>query len=269
MEESIVDVKATFVANDQAAKIAEPSKSSFDFPSVTVAAQLAPILGRRFAPSATMRGNQLDSTLAQLFPQRVAVVGAVGDQSLWAFFRTTSSKSWNRDLGQSFFNQGYFPRRGSIQVVSQRNTLAVDHHHPLRAFAPLGFADAIAPFFAGAKLPSIKLSLQSNCWRWSSSDKNCRQILSQTPSFSQRCNRRQQVLELGYSLGKSRHRAPVLRIQRIPSSTRRLSAHGRPPLFSCGNSGSILFHCPSDKNASGILSFSHNHPSRTSTKCCN
>jgi hypothetical protein len=31
-------------------------------------------------------------------------------------------------------------------VVSQRNTRAVDHHHPLRPLAPLGFSDSCAPF---------------------------------------------------------------------------------------------------------------------------
>ena len=41
-------------------------------------------------------------------------------------------------------------------MQSARNTLAVDHHHPLRSLAPLGFSDSCAPFFAGAKLPSRK-----------------------------------------------------------------------------------------------------------------
>jgi hypothetical protein len=40
-----------------------------------------------------------------------------------------------------------------VKVVSQRKTAAVDHHHPLRPLAPLGFSDSAAPFFAGAKLP--------------------------------------------------------------------------------------------------------------------
>jgi hypothetical protein len=36
-------------------------------------------------------------------------------------------------------------------VVSKRNTLAVDHHHPLRALAPSWSCRRICPFFAGAK----------------------------------------------------------------------------------------------------------------------
>jgi hypothetical protein len=134
--------------------------------------------------------------------------------------------------------------------------LAVDHHHPLRAFAPLGFADAKAPFLAGAKLPSRKLSLQSSLPLRSSSERNARQILSQTPCFSQRRNRRQQVLALGYSGGKSRHRAPVLSTHKMPSTTRRLSDQGRPRLLSRGSNGSILFHRSSLKNGFGIHHFS-------------
>ncbi len=52
----------------------------------------------------------------------------------------------------------------------------------------------------------------------------------------------------GYSLGKSCHRAPLRAIHRMPSSTLRLSAHGRPPRFPLrylGRSGSIFFHCRS------------------------
>jgi hypothetical protein len=92
--------------------------------------------------------------------------------------------------------------------------------------------------------------------RASSSERKARQTLSHTPCFSHRANRRQQVAALGYSSGKSRQRAPVLSTQRMPSSTCRLSAHGRPRLFSTGSNGSILCHCASDRNAFRIPSFS-------------
>jgi hypothetical protein len=134
--------------------------------------------------------------------------------------------------------------------------LAVDHHHPLRAFAPLGFADAVAPFLAGAKLPSTKLSLQSNWPRASSSARNWRHTSNHTSCASHNCKRRQQVLGLGYSGGRSRQRAPVLSTHKMPSNTRRLSAHGRPRPEDCGNNGSIFFHCSSVKNGFGIRSFS-------------
>jgi hypothetical protein len=46
-------------------------------------------------------------------------------------------------------------------------------------------------------------------------------------------------------------RAPLRRIQRMPSITRRLSIYGRPPCRGWGNFGSkgpIFFHCPSVSN---------------------
>jgi hypothetical protein len=132
--------------------------------------------------------------------------------------------------------------------ASDRNTLAVDHHHPLCSFAPFGRANKGPPFFAGAKLPSMKASCQSSAPFSSSMDRNFRQTSSQTPCSSQSLNRRQQVDGLGYQSGRSCHRAPVLSTQRIPSRTMRLSAGGRPPFgfcFGAGSSGSSSFHLPS------------------------
>jgi hypothetical protein len=65
------------------------------------------------------------------------------------------------------------------------------------------------------------------------------------PSSSHRWRRRQQVAGDGYSCGKSRQRAPVLRTQRMPSRTSRLSRNGRPLLLSFGSNGSICAHCSS------------------------
>jgi hypothetical protein len=143
-------------------------------------------------------------------------------------------------------------RRGRrVKVVSQRNTLAVDHHHPLRPLAPLGFSDSTAPFFAGAKLPSRNDSLHCNCWRSFNSLKNARQMVSQTSCSSQSRSRRQQVAGEGNSSGESHQRAPLRKIHKMPSSTRRSSARGRPPRGRLGNfesKGRIWFHWASVNN---------------------
>jgi hypothetical protein len=136
-------------------------------------------------------------------------------------------------------------------VLSQRNTRAVDHHHPLRPLAPLGFADFAAPFLAGAKLPSTNDSLHFSCWRSLSSPRNVRQIFNQMSCSSQSRSRRQQVDGWGYSFGKYFQGAPLRRTQRIPSRTRRFSVHGRPPrgcFGGTGSRGSIFFHCCSLNN---------------------
>jgi hypothetical protein len=86
--------------------------------------------------------------------------------------------------------------------------------------------------------------------RASSSAMIARQIRSQVPSSSQRCNRRQHVDGLGYSAGRSRQRAPVFSTHKMPSTTARWLAQGRPPRWDRGiggRNGSILAHCVSVK----------------------
>jgi hypothetical protein len=126
--------------------------------------------------------------------------------------------------------------------------LAACHHHPLRTFAAFGFTDAVAPFFAGAKEPSAKVSSQSNRPRSSSSPRNFRHNPSHTPASSQSRNRRQQVLGEGYCPGKSFQRAPDRSTHKIPSKHRRSWMRRRPPAAEgliFGNNDSILFHCSS------------------------
>src|SRR6266704_410948 len=141
----------------------------------------------------------------------------------------TSQCSAYADRRERRFRKPRLVRGCRTKVLSQRKGLAVDHHHPLRALAPLGFSDSSAPFLAGAKLPSRKDSLHCNCFRSLSSARNARQILSQTPCSSQSRSLRQQVAGEGNSSGKSCQRAPLRRIHKMPSSTLRSEARGRPP----------------------------------------
>src|SRR5581483_10094373 len=222
MKECQIDCQRTFPTDDQASIITKPGKGAFDFPAFAIAAQGSAILrGRLFAVD-LMRHNQFNATVLQAQTQRVTVVGFVGDQALGLLAWTPPPGTRHRNLSQGGFQQLHFRRGGCVQVDSQRNTLTVDHHHPLCAFPPLGFANAKPPFLAGAKLPSAKASLQSNCPRWSSVAKNVRQMSNHTPSSSHFCKRRQQVEGLGYCSGRSCQRAPVRSTQRMPSSTARL-----------------------------------------------
>jgi hypothetical protein len=257
MEQGVIHQQRAFVAHDQPAEVSQPGKGALDFPALPVTAQCAPILGRRLAAVAAVWTDQFDAAVRKLLAQRVAVVAPVGDQAVRFALGPTTPHPWDADLGQGFGDQLHFGGRRAVQVVSQRNTLAVDHHHPLRALAALGFADTAAPFLAGAKLPSIKLSLQSSWPRASSSARKRRHTLSQTSCASHKRSRRQHVAGLTpKSAGKSRQRAPVLSTHKMPSSTARLSFQGRPALEYLGNSGSSLAHCASDKMGFAIPSFS-------------
>jgi hypothetical protein len=249
MEKGIVYHNITIPSDDQATIIAQPSECPFDFPPSSVTTQRSSVLGGCFASTSAMRTDQFNSPCGQPGPQRITVVAPVSNQPYGFASGTTRTRAGHSNRTQRFLDESDFRWGRRVQVVSQRKTLAVDHHHPLRPLATLGFPDTVAPFLAGAKLPSAKASLQSSWPRWSSSARKARQAFSHTPCSSHSLSRRQQVEGLGYRWGRSHHGAPVRNTQRIPSKTSRLSIHGRPPRgdgFGLGNNGSIRFQCASD-----------------------
>src|SRR5690606_38715944 len=188
-----------------------------------------------------------NAALLQAKAQRIAVVAAVQNQALNFIAQRLGHGV------QSRFQQFYLRWRCAAQRGCQRNSRAIDHHHPLASLTLLGAADSSAPFLAGAKEPSAKVSSHSKWLASSSSAMKLCHTLSQTPCSSQSRKRRQQVLGEGYCGGKSRQRAPVFKTHKIPSITARLSAGGRPPLapgFDCGSNGLILSHCFSLNNDS-------------------
>src|SRR6266576_835751 len=246
MKKSFIDRDQAVVANDQSTEVAEPGQGAFHFPPALIAAQRSAILRARLASIPAMRGDQFDASRRQSLAQRIAVIGAIRNHPLrFLACSPTATSPGHVNRSQRLFREPDFVRGGRVKLHSQRNTLAVDHHHPLRALAPLGFSDFRAPFFAGAKLPSRNDSLQFSCSRWFSSAKNARQMVSQTPCSSQSRSLRQHVAGEGNSSGRSCQRAPLRRIHRIPSRTLRSFARGRPPcrdLRIFGSQGRIFSH---------------------------
>jgi hypothetical protein len=239
MKKGFVDGDRAVVANDQTAIVAEPSERAFDLPAAAVSTQGSAILRARLTAIPAMRRDQLDASRRQLRAQRIAVEGPIGNNALYSRTRSAAAV-WlvHADRGERFLREPDLVRGRRVKLLSQRNTLAVDHHHPLRALAPLGFSDFRAPFLAGAKLPSRNDSLQSSCSRSFSSARNARQMVSQTPCSSQSRSRRQHVAGEGNSPGRSHQRAPLRRIHKMPSSTLRSSFGGRPPFGRLGRFGS-------------------------------
>lgn len=189
--------------------MAPPCEGAFDLPSFFVAAQGASILRRGFLAIFSMRTNQLNPPSRPSSPQRVRIGGLVVDQAGRIFPRPAPSGARHRNLLQGRLDQSDFRRGRRVQVVSQRKTLAVCHHHPLRTFAPAGQADTTAPFWAGAKLPSANVSAQSSWPCPSSWPNNVRHAFSQMSWTSQRRSRRQHVLGEGYRSGRSFQRTPL------------------------------------------------------------
>jgi len=252
MKERAIDCERAVIAHDQASEVSEPGVGALHNPSPPIAPQRSAILRRGPNAISLVRADQFDSTLLQTLSQRIAVIRFVGDHSHRFLPRTARMMTARYpDRRKRRLREFDFRRGCRVKVVSQRKTAAVDHHHPLRPLAPLGFPDSAAPFFAGAKLPSRNDSLHFNCWRSLSSLRNTRQMFNQTPRSSQSRSRRQQVEGCGNFSGRSCQRAPLRSIHRIPSSTRRFSIHGRPPwccLGGLGSKGAIFFHCASISN---------------------
>src|SRR5688572_3621122 len=82
VKEGFIHLWVAFVADHQPAKISQPGKGAFDFPTASITPEFAPILRGFFLSPFAMGTNQLDALLFQMRPQFVAVVSTVGNQSL-------------------------------------------------------------------------------------------------------------------------------------------------------------------------------------------
>ena len=236
------------MTNQQPAELTKPGVGSLDYPTANVTSQFTSIFVAPLLVVLSVGRNEVDASLLQPLPQGVGVVAAVSDYPLRLLSRPPL-RARDADFGQRGFRKRNFCRRGTFQPNSQRKTLTVDQYHPLRALAPLGFTDRRAPFFAGAKLPSRKVSSHRSRPSSSSAPSSARHACSHTPSSSHCFSRRQQVEGEGNSSGRKRQAAPVCKIHRMPSKHARFGAQGRPRLsrrrLGWGSNGSISSHCSS------------------------
>ena len=239
----------SLITNHETTEVPQPGERSLNDPTMSVAAQAATILMRRLRVVPSGGDDRLDAALDQSRPQRIAVVGAIGHQTVWPSPRPARAMgASHRDGIQCGLEQLHFRRGRRVQVNSQRSTRAIDHHHPLCALAALSLSDFSPPFLAGAKLPSAKHSSHRIFWASLRSARNARHMLRKTSSASHACRRRQQVVGLPYSLGSAAQGDPVQAIHRMPSKHWRSSAGGRPPFGRLGRAGRcsrICSHCAS------------------------
>jgi hypothetical protein len=134
--------------------------------------------------------------------------------------------------------------------------MAVGENHELGALAALRLADAFTPFFPAQNVPSANDSA-----RWmrplrSSARNNRDQAFSHTPDSVHAFKRRQHVAGEGKCLGKSCHRDPVRKTQRMPSTQGRAGITGRPPSGPTdvsGNKSAIKSQCFSDNSHLGSI----------------
>ena len=240
------------IFTQQATKLSQPCVGPLHDPATLVTPQFAPVLIPSPFVVLAIGGNQFDASFPQALPQRVGIVSGIGNHTLRLLPRAALRTRYP-DLVERGFRKLNFTGGGTFQLNSQRKTFTVDQYHPLRALAPLGFADGSAPFFAGAKLPSRKASSHFKSPSWSSAPNHARHAWSQTPSSSHCLSRRQQVEGEGNSSGRNRQAAPVWRIHKMPSKQARLGAGGRPRRSArCRDGGR---NDPTNSHCSSVNSF--------------
>lgn len=141
MNEGMVDRERAVIAHDKSPEVLKPGDAPLDNPALLITSRHAPILRRRPATVRPVWSNQGHATSSQPFAQRIAVVAFVRDHPRGLLPQTPASvPPPHSDRLKRFFHQPDIRRGGRVKVVSQRNTRTVDHHHPLRPLAPLGFA---------------------------------------------------------------------------------------------------------------------------------
>ena len=197
-----------FMTNQQSAELTEPGIGSFHDPAPLVSPHLSSVVVALPLVVFPVGRDQFDSPFLQPLAQRIGVISGIGDYPFrllpWPAFCARDT-----DLLERVFRKRNFCRRGTFQPNSQRKTLTVDQYHPLRSLAALGFTDRVAPFLAGAKLPSRNVSSHFSRPSPSSAPNSARHASSHTPSSCHCFSRRQQVAGEGNSSGRNRQAAPV------------------------------------------------------------
>jgi len=234
-------LKVVLVADDQASEILEPGEEALDFPTSPVSSKRSSVLGFGSFPVGPVGGDHFDPEGLKLLVQRIAVISLVADDPVG---KVGHKQSFERNP-----DQGHFMRRSAGHVQGDRKTSSVCHCHDLGPFPPLSFTNSRPPFFAGAKVPSMKASLKSRPPRSRKSSAKLLRISSNNPESDHFWNQRWQVWYGGYLSGMSFQGAPVRNTHSIPLSTSRGFLAGRPRCSARTSRDGISFsnfcHCTS------------------------
>ena len=217
------------VASDQPPKVLQPADRPLDGPAPAIPTKRTSVLRARFDSVASMWADQLDTTTTKPVAQRIAVSSKIVDQP--------PRESAQNALIKQRFNQSYFVGTRTRRVDAERKATTIGEHHNLGAFATFGLANLFTPFFADENVPSANDSSRSTRPSRSSCRTNRAHAFSQTPDLVQSRCRRQQVEVEGNREGMSFQRAPLRRIQKMPSTQSRAGTTGRPPWGPTDGSG--------------------------------
>jgi hypothetical protein len=249
MQESLVNVQPSFVADDQSTELAQPSERALDHP---------PVLAQLLAALHSSPGNpRCYASLPQSTSTTLEIVPLVSMQ----FGRTFSASSANGSrLLDGLDGINYISE--SIAVVDvcrsadyrEWDSFGVDHNMALRsrfAFICRIGAGTFSPFLAATLAESTAARDHSILPASPNRSKSTWWSFSHTPACCQSRSLRQQVMPLPQPIsgGKYSQGKPVLSTNMMPVRAARLGTLGRPPFDlsgSGGNSGSIISHSSSE-----------------------
>ena len=136
------------MANQQPAELAEPCVGAFDDPASLIAPELPAVFVFSLLVVVSVRDDEVDAALGQPLPERVGVVGAVGDHALGLLPRPAFG-TWDFDFGERGFRKRNFSRRGTFEPNSSGRpppSTSTIHFVPLPR---LVFPTAEPPFWPG------------------------------------------------------------------------------------------------------------------------
>ncbi len=133
------------MANQESSKLAEPGVGALDDPAAFIAPKPSDVPVPAVFAVAAVRDNEFDAALFEPLAQRVGVVGAVGNHAFGLLPRTVLGARTLTSASVDFATVTSPGEALSSRTPSGRPP-TVDQYHPLRALAPIDFADCGAPF---------------------------------------------------------------------------------------------------------------------------
>ena len=151
LDESEEVLLIPLVSDDQSTEVLQPGEEAFDLPASLVPSEHPAVLCFWFRRVASVRRDHHRAELSHYEPvQRIAVVGSVADQSDRCFFDEAGI--------EDVFNERDLMRASTGDAQGDRKARAVCNCHDLGPFPALCLTHGIAPFLAGANVPTMKHS---------------------------------------------------------------------------------------------------------------
>ena len=153
MDKGFVMLNASIVSGNNPFEFIQPGENPFNLPSSFVSSKLPSILRSWLNSVVFMWCDQLNTFQCKSFIERITVIGTIPDNSCGLFH--------SESFIDGSFDKGDFMWASRSRVQGECKTISVGNNHELRTFAALGPFNGWAPFFATAKVPSMKHSDKS------------------------------------------------------------------------------------------------------------